>query len=89
MYNETKSNERMNNIGLNGNDGLHYSQEQLNTMNEEILNTEVFGEIDLSLELELEKDQLITDYIMVAGFSEDDAIFAASEVLEFDNKFSY
>jgi len=85
MYNEKESNKRMNIIGRNGNEGLHYSLNQENKMNLEVENLEKELFADLQKDLHLEREYLITDYIMIAGYSEADATNAAISVEQWDN----
>ena len=88
MYNEKESNQRMNNIGRNGNDGLHYSLNQENKMNTNEI--EVYEQLlvtEIANDLEVERENLITDYMMVAGFSEEEATQAANAALILDNQY--
>lgn len=54
------------------------------TQLEEILLMEVIDVNDISLNYAEQFEELVTDYIMIAGFSEEDAMVAAENTLKAD-----
>ena len=54
------------------------------TQLEEILLMEVIDVNDISLNYAEQFEELVTDYIMIAGFSEEDAMVAAENTLKED-----
>lgn len=76
-WNEQESEQRMRIIGQNGNDGLHYYKD---------LTPEEGMEIVLK-DAKLYDEQLVTDYIMIAGYTTEEAYAAADLVDEYDDLF--
>tara|TARA_R110000744_G_scaffold139410_1_gene250405 strand:+ start:3109 stop:3291 length:183 start_codon:yes stop_codon:yes gene_type:complete len=54
------------------------------TQLEEILLMEVIDVNDISINYAEQFEELVTDYIMIAGFSEEDAMAAAENTLKAD-----